>query len=403
MRDLDLTTLRLLRRGLRHRNIARAAEQEHIEPSAISKRLAQLEDDARHAAAGARAARRAADAGRARAARACAHACCSRWTASSATWPPSAAACKGQVRLLATVSAIAESLLDDVAAVHARAGQPQHPGRHRGALSARARARACAKAAPRSACAGTRVDLEGLRAPPLPRATSWRWRSTPDHPLAGRKTLRFEQTLDYEHVGLPPNSAVQVMLQRAAAQAGRTVSYRVMGFDAALRVVAANLGVSVVPLEVGRRAAAGAGIELIPLDDAWAERRFAICFRDFAALPPPSRRLVGHSSCARRWPRRHRERLRGLALLLLSGAGEALARALALPFRARSSAWCCCSLPCAGRRCASPAHGRRLPARAPLAAVRAGWRRRHHPLDVVAQHGMGCSRWSSSRPGSAWR
>jgi DNA-binding transcriptional LysR family regulator len=86
------------------------------------------------------------------------------------------------------------------------------------------------------------------------------------------------------------------MLQRAAASAGRAVFYRVVvsGFDAALRVVAANLGVSVVPLEVGRRSSAGADIELIPIDDAWAERSFAICCRDFAALPPASRRLVGH-------------------------------------------------------------------------------------------------------------
>ena len=32
----------------------------------------------------------------------------------------------------------------------------------------------------------------------------------------------------------------------------------------------------------------------IPIDDAWAQRSFAICFRDFATLPPASRRLVGH-------------------------------------------------------------------------------------------------------------
>jgi len=30
------------------------------------------------------------------------------------------------------------------------------------------------------------------------------------------------------------------------------------------------------------------------IEDAWAERSFAICCRDFAALAPASRRLVGH-------------------------------------------------------------------------------------------------------------
>ena len=77
---------------------------------------------------------------------------------------------------------------------------------------------------------------------------------------------------------------------------GERSSYRVIvsGLDAALRVVAANLGVSVVPLEIGRRAAFGADIALVPIADAWAERRFAICFRDVATLPPASRRLVDH-------------------------------------------------------------------------------------------------------------
>ena len=102
------------------------------------------------------------------------------------------------------------------------------------------------------------------------------------------------ETLAFDHVGLPPSAAVHTMLQRAAASAGRAVTYRVVvsGFDAALRVVAANLGVSVVPLEVGRRSIAGADIELIPIDDAWAERSFAICFRALESLQPASQRLV---------------------------------------------------------------------------------------------------------------
>ena len=86
------------------------------------------------------------------------------------------------------------------------------------------------------------------------------------------------------------------MLQRAAARAGRSISYRVIvsNFDAALRVVAANLGVSVVPLEVGGRTAAGLDVRMVPLSDAWAERSFAICFRQFETLPPASQRLIEH-------------------------------------------------------------------------------------------------------------
>ncbi len=45
MRDLDLTTLRLLVAVCEQQNMARVAEQEHIAPSAISKRIAQLESN----------------------------------------------------------------------------------------------------------------------------------------------------------------------------------------------------------------------------------------------------------------------------------------------------------------------------------------------------------------------
>src|SRR5207244_7556661 len=43
MQDLDLKSLRLLVAVCDHGNIKQAAAQDHIEPSAISKRIAQLE------------------------------------------------------------------------------------------------------------------------------------------------------------------------------------------------------------------------------------------------------------------------------------------------------------------------------------------------------------------------
>src|SRR4030088_2507444 len=45
VRDLELKTLRLFVAVCDCRNMARAAAQEHIEPPAISKRIAQLESD----------------------------------------------------------------------------------------------------------------------------------------------------------------------------------------------------------------------------------------------------------------------------------------------------------------------------------------------------------------------
>ncbi|MEP6875186.1 MAG: LysR substrate-binding domain-containing protein [Burkholderiales bacterium] len=111
-----------------------------------------------------------------------------------------------------------------------------------------------------------------------------------------RKALRFEQSLDHEHVGLPPRSAMHTMLMRAAARVGRSVSYRVVvsNFDAAFRVVAANLAISIVPFEVGSPYARMLGVKLIPLTDRWAQRRFTVCFQNIENLQPAARRMVDH-------------------------------------------------------------------------------------------------------------
>ena len=103
-------------------------------------------------------------------------------------------------------------------------------------------------------------------------------------------------TLPFQHVSLPPESAVQVMLQRAAALAGAPINYRVVAatFDAALRVVRSQLAIAILPAELSAPYAEAFGLTVTPLSDAWARRRFAICCRDEHALTPAARLLVAH-------------------------------------------------------------------------------------------------------------
>ena len=275
--------------------MARAAEQEHIEPSAISKRIAQLEDDLGvELLVRGRRGVQTTPAGLAL----LEHArsvlfTMDRIVADAASF---AGGVQGHVRLIATASAIAEALLDDIAVVHARARQPQHQGRHRGAPVARPRARGARRQRLARRLLGPR-RLRGPGAASPYRRDRLVLAVYAGHALAGRASvaLRGDARLRARRPAADDGGAHDAAARRRAAPGGRS-SYRVVvsGFDAALRVVAANLGVSVVPLEIGRRAAAGADIALIPIDDAWAERSFAICFRDFAALPPASRRLVEH-------------------------------------------------------------------------------------------------------------
>jgi DNA-binding transcriptional LysR family regulator len=231
MRDVDLKTLRLLVAVCEHQNMARAAEQEHIEPSAISKRIAQLEADL-----GTRLLQRArrgvqpTPAGLAL----LEHARNILFTMERIGQDMASfgSGVRGHVRLVATASAIAESLLDDIASFMREAANrnikvdiEEHYSRDL--------VRVIREGTASVGVCWDNVDFEGLQRRPY-RSDRLALAVHPDHPMAARKSLRFEQTLDHEHVGLPPSSAVHTMLQRAAARAGRTVSYRVVvsNFDA---------------------------------------------------------------------------------------------------------------------------------------------------------------------------
>ncbi|HEY2561055.1 MAG TPA: LysR family transcriptional regulator [Caldimonas sp.] len=293
MRDLDVKTLRLFVAVCECRTMARVAEQEHIEPSAISKRIAQLEDDlgvellmrGRRGVQPTPAGLALLD-----------HARTVLFTMNRIAGDAAAfsGGIQGHVRLIATASAIADALLDDIAAFM------REPANRNIKVDIEERfsrdlVRQLKEGSASLGVCWDSVDFDGLRQRPY-RRDRLALAVHAGHPLAERTTLRFEETLDAEHVGLPPQTAVHAMLQRAAAKAGRSIAYRVIvsNFDAALRVVAANLGVSVVPLEFGRRSAAGLDIRMVPISDPWAERNFAICFRQYETLPAASQRLVAH-------------------------------------------------------------------------------------------------------------
>lgn len=73
----------------------------------------------------------------------------------------------------------------------------------------------------------------------------------PDHSLAARETVSFEETLDYDHVGQQPDSLKNLFLRRIAVKSGKSVFNRihVATFEAACRIVCANLGMSIIPTE----------------------------------------------------------------------------------------------------------------------------------------------------------
>lgn len=294
MRDIDITSLRLFIAVCEARSIARAGEQANIVGSAISKRLAQLEDTVgtplliRHRRLGVEPTP--AGVTMLEHARAVV-ASLGRIERDMAAY---AAGVRGQVRILATSSTVAESLPEDVAAF---LKDPAHRDIQVN-IEEQVSMEVLRSVREGSASVGIcwdAADFSQLQSVPY-RHDHLSVVVHPEHPLAQRHTLRFDEALDYEHVGLPGLSAVQIMLHRAAAVIGKPLKYRatVSTFDAALRVVNANLAISVIPREIAQPYADTMGLRVIALNERWAVRRFAICYQDAHTLSPASKLLVDY-------------------------------------------------------------------------------------------------------------
>jgi DNA-binding transcriptional LysR family regulator len=205
-----------------------------------------------------------------------------------------AAGVRGQVRVLASASAMAEALVDDVASFlqapehrNLRVDLEEHISTAviQGVRNGIASLGVCWDAS----------DLHGLQSLPY-RRDRLALVVPADHPLAQVDRLAFAEATDWDFVGIHLNSSVHLMLMRAAAEQGKTMSIRIIvsSIEAALRVVRAKLGICVVPGEVAKPYADSYGLRVIPLTDSWAERRFAVCFRDEQALAPAAKLLLAH-------------------------------------------------------------------------------------------------------------
>lgn len=121
------------------------------------------------------------------------------------------------------------------------------------------------------------------------------------HALARRKAVRLGQVLDYELVGAHPGSAMNNLLTRAAAELGRPLRLRIQvsSYDAMCLMVAAGLGLGVMPRKSAQLFLPALAIRCIALAEPWAARKLVLAVRDPAALSPAARLLAQHLGA---WP-----------------------------------------------------------------------------------------------------
>lgn len=115
-----------------------------------------------------------------------------------------------------------------------------------------------------------------------------------EHPLASQTSVAFADTLELEHIGLHEASAIHAFLRQICSGLRRTIRLRIQvgSFEAACRMIEANVGVGVLPESAARRHAQTLAIQIVPLADEWSLRAMQICVRSLESLPPFARDLV---------------------------------------------------------------------------------------------------------------
>ena len=139
----------------------------------------------------------------------------------------------------------------------------------------------------------TRMDAAGLRA--IHFSTDNLVLVVPrGHRFAKRKSISFAETLDDAHIGMHVGSTLREHLATATAQLGRRLRLRVelSSFDAVCRMVAAGVGIGVVPALSARRHLADLPIVQVQLTDPWRVRERYVLVRDGEALPAYAQALV---------------------------------------------------------------------------------------------------------------
>jgi DNA-binding transcriptional LysR family regulator len=294
IRKLDLMTLRLFRSIQEERNYGRAAVREAIAPSAVTKRINDLEDtlgfrlfqrDARGTTpthAGEVVGRHVGE-------------MLAVLDRLHHELSELAEGVRGHVRICASESALVEFLASDLASFH-RAfptvtmdiEEAVGEGVLRSITAAQADLGVCVKPAPLP---------PGLDARPYRKDQLVAIMSS-SHPLAVLPQVSFEELLSVDLIGWSEASFVMRTLHRAADELRRPLRprHRVTSADAARSLVRSGHGVAIQPSGLVWPFEDPERIRSVPLSDPWARREIALFVRSGVAQPVAIRALLDHLS-----------------------------------------------------------------------------------------------------------
>lgn len=289
---IDPITLRLFVAVLDSGTIAGAAEREHIAPSAVSKRLSDLEDFL-----GALLLQRSNRGIEATAAGVellgLARSVLNDLDDIYCRLKEHARGARGLVRVFANISAITEFM---PASLHSFLTKfPRIEIQLQERISVAVLQGVVSNAADVGLCVHGNSRVDGIVALPY-RCDELVVMAPADHPLATLPTVSIAQTLPFDYVGMHTGSYINQQLLKAAYELGMPFRCRIQvtSFDALGLMVEAGMGLALAPRVIGERYSRLAGLRVLSLTETWAHRELRICVRSMESLPVAARLFVEH-------------------------------------------------------------------------------------------------------------
>lgn len=289
--NIDPVSLRLFVAVMEEGTLAHAADREHIAASALSKRVSELES-ALGTTLFDRSNKGAQPTAAAFTLLSLARGVLHGMEDIAVQMKGYASGQRGQVRLAANISAITQFLPAELRSFRQRAPQVEVHLQERISTSI---ARAVADGTSdigilNQGSYGEELTLLPYRSDELVAILP------PGHALKRRKRLRFADMLDFDFVGAHPHSALNNQLLRAAGALGRNLRLRIQlgGLDAICLMVAAGLGVAVVPRRSAQLYEESLKLRPVVFDEPWAVRHLMLCVRSQESLSPAGSMLLSH-------------------------------------------------------------------------------------------------------------
>jgi len=116
------------------------------------------------------------------------------------------------------------------------------------------------------------------------------------HPIKNRKSISFEECLEYDFVGLNRGSSLLELTSRQAERLSKQMRLRIQvrSYDAMCQMIAVNLGVGILPLQACAPQIKAMDLKVVRLEDVWAKRNLLLATKEHGRQSPASILLIEH-------------------------------------------------------------------------------------------------------------